>query len=170
VDPLGLDSVYVLTHSINGAEVPYYVGRSKYSPAVERERAHSRGENPRLDYMNNDEMQPLDTRDLSAIEARQVEEYAMGTLGTDAGRGGFPMNQRQEISSSNAYYQNMVSAINALSDGGDPGSGPAFAQIKQFKSALADAAADRLSLVPQYLRSQTWSIFGPNTMPEVLGE
>jgi RHS repeat-associated protein len=141
VDPLGLDSVYVLTHFIDGQLVPYYVGRSKYSPAVERERTHARGENPRLNCENNDEMLPLDTGDLSLTQAMQVEEYVMGILGTNAGRGSFPMNQRHEIAPSNDYYNNMVSAVNALSDGGYPGSGPAFTQIDGYKAALAIAAA-----------------------------
>lgn len=163
-DPSGLDSVYVLIHQ--GTDVPYYVGRSIYTPAVQREQAHRRS--GRMG--PNDQMITLDTQNLSTFAAREVEEYTMGRLGTMAGPCSFPMNQRHEISPANgSYYAEMTAAVNVMSDGGDPGSGEAFQQLNDLKTSLDIAASRDDALVPQYLRSQLWSPLGPNTMQQILG-
>jgi hypothetical protein len=162
-DPLGLDSTYILVH---GDGVPYYVGRSKYTPATQRERAHRRSGRMGKD----DRMVTLDTSNLSKAQAKDVEEYAMGRLGTMAGPGSFPMNQRHEISPADpTYYARMSVAIDAMSGGGEPGTGNAFGQLTTLKNTLDSSAASNNALVPQYLRSQLWSPLGPNTMGALLG-
>jgi hypothetical protein len=158
-DPSGLDSVYVL---YNQDGVPYYVGRSMNDPEVERKQAHQRS--GRMG--PNDQMLVLNTVDLNLCQARDVEEYVMSRLGTMAGRGSFPMNQRHEVSPANKvnYYAQMMVAIETMSVG-EPGVGPSFDQLNALKVALDSAAQSNAQYVAQYLRAQLWSPYGPATAP-----
>jgi hypothetical protein len=152
-DPLGLWKVYVLYN--DQTHLPFYVGKTDRD--IDTRTAEHSLETPKGVRFNEkeDSVAVLKTRDLSESESDDVEEYVMGYTGTNAGRGGFPMNQRHQISPSrDDYASRSQNAESILNEGGDsPGESAAWDQLKELRGAVLAAPDDGdQGLIDQQIR------------------
>jgi hypothetical protein len=127
---------------VNGARVPYYVGRTGRNDVNERLIEHQKVTpkgvrfNPKEDHA-----EVLKTGDLTESQSASVEEFTAGETGTIAGRGNFPMNQRHEVSESQSNYRARTAEAQQILNGEEePGTSAAWGQVHGFQEGVRAAA------------------------------